>query len=109
MGMVERSSWRNLLCPHASRLAGVNTSLGSNSRCSYIPNRIDSSVSIGRIEKEIRKFENDDCTSADDQLEKALERMQVLPEDAEMTFVRHYQGRHNVRFSIRPLMMLNGL
>ena len=36
------------------------------------PNRIDSSVSIGRIEKGVRKFENDDCTSADDQLEKAL-------------------------------------
>ena len=45
--------------------------------------------------------------SADDQMEKALERMHVEPQDAEMTFVRHYQGRHNVCLPILALFMFN--
>ena len=112
VGMVERSSWRNVLRPHASRLVSVNTSLAQ--------------IHVARISESDRLFHDNwtdregnkedigalrtmHCTSADDQLEKALERMHVQPEDAEMTFIRHYQGRHNVRFSIPALMILNGL
>ena len=97
--MVKRSSWRNVLRAQASRLISVNTSLAqiyvapvSESDRLFRENWTDE----GGNKKDIGALGETHCMSADDQMEKALERMHVEPQDAEMTFVRHYQGRHNV-------------
>ena len=101
--MVKRSSWRNVLRPQASRLVGVNTSLAqihvaplSESDRLFRENWVDGEGE----KKDIGALRSMHCMSADDQMEKALERMHVRPEDSDMTFVRHYQGRHEVRFRV---------
>lgn len=102
VNMVKRSSWKNVLRPQASRLVSVNASLAqihvapvSESDRLFHENWRDDEDQT----KEIGALRKMHCMSADDQMEKALARMHVTPENAEMTFVRHYQGRRNVRFS----------
>src|ERR1700733_7821650 len=85
---------------HRPRISSISTLLLRKSMLRPFLNRTDSSAKIGRIrggeKKDIGALGETHCMSADDQMEKALERMYVEPQDAEMTFVRHYQGRHNV-------------
>lgn len=108
---MKRSSWRNVLRPQASRLVSVNTPLAqvyaaaiSESDQKFSENWIDGDG----VKKDIGALKEIHCMSADDQMEKAVRRMHVRPEDADMTFVRHYQGRDNVRF-LRLLCSTNPL
>lgn len=105
--MMKRSSWRNVLRAQASRLISVNTSLAqiyvapvSESDRLFRENWTDE----GGNKKDIGALGETHCMSADAQMEKALERMHVGPQDAEMTFVRHYQGRYNVCLQLSFLM-----
>jgi len=109
--MVKRSSWRNVLRPQASRLVSVKTPLAqvyaaaiSESDQKFSENWVDGDG----VKKDIGALKEIHCMSADDQMEKAVRRMHVRPEGADMTFVRHYQGRDNVRF-LRLLCSTNPL
>ncbi len=107
--MVERTSWRSVFRPQASRFVGFNVSFPRiyvTPLSREVEEHVDNWKDREGRKHDIGALRDNHCLSADAQLERAVRRMGVGPpldggeKGAEMVFIPHYQGRWNVRFLV---------
>lgn len=97
---VEQSSWRSILRPQAAHFIRTDVPFPRIHVASLSPRDQEwvDNYGDGASTWDIGKLKNPGCMSADAQLERGISRMgEVSASESEMTFVKHYQARYNVR------------
>lgn len=100
-GVVEASHWMDVLRPHAARFIHQGISFPRIRVAPLSPNDQDALSDYGAVKLDIGNLQDQNCMSADAQLERSVARMHV-PNDtaADMVFIPHYQGRVSVKFLV---------